>query len=120
MSKDITPVEVPVLVIVFNRPRLTRKLMQRLKKFKIKKLYVFADGPREGNPDDQKKCKAVRKIIEEDTDWSCELSSNFKEKNQGCGYGPAKAISWFFNNVESGIILEDDIISSYSFFPILS
>jgi len=117
MTKNYDPIEVPVLIIVFNRPGLTKKLVQRLKKFDIKNLHVFADGPRQEHPQDQNKCEKVRNIIESDIDWDCELSVNFQDQNLGCGYGPVEAITWFFNQVESGIILEDDIKPSYSFFP---
>ena len=34
----------------------------------------------------------------------------------GCGKAVSKAISWFFNEVEKGIILEDDCLPSRSFF----
>ena len=117
MPKKLTPIEVPVLVIIFNRPELTKKLIARLKLYKIKNLYVFADGPREDHSGDLKKCYAVREIIKNEIDWKCDLTLNFKEENLGCGYGPAEAITWFFNNVPYGIILEDDIKPSYSFFP---
>ncbi len=36
----------PVLIIIFKRPDLTRKLIDRLKQSKITELYVVADGLR--------------------------------------------------------------------------
>lgn len=50
-------------------------------------------------------------------DWDCQVTTRFMSENQGCKYGPAGAISWFFEHVESGIILEDDCHPVLSFFP---
>ena len=35
----------------------------------------------------------------------------------GCGAAVSGAITWFFENVEAGIILEDDCLADPSFFP---
>ena len=37
--------------------------------------------------------------------------------NQGCRLGVSRAITWFFEQVEEGIILEDDCIPHPDFFP---
>jgi hypothetical protein len=37
--------------------------------------------------------------------------------NQGCRLGVSRAISWFFEQVEEGIILEDDCVPHPDFFP---
>ena len=34
----------------------------------------------------------------------------------GCGHAVSEAITWFFKNVEEGIVLEDDILPDISFF----
>ena len=41
---------IPILLIVFNRPELTKKLIKSLRLLKPKKIYIVADGPR--NTDD--------------------------------------------------------------------
>jgi len=71
------------------------------------RLYIAADGPRENRPDEAAKCAAVRdcaKLV----DWPCEVKTLFSPKNNGCQMGPVTAITWFFENEESGIVLEDD------------
>ena len=40
----------------------------------------------------------------------------YTEKKSGCRYAVSQAISWFFDNEEMGIILEDDCLPSQSFF----
>lgn len=105
----------PVLFIVFNRVQTTQQVFDRIKQVQPKYLFVAADGPRPDKPDDIQKCADTRKIIEQ-IDWDCELKTLFREENRGCGYGPAEAITWFFEHVEYGIILEDDCLPSLSFF----
>ncbi len=106
----------PTLLITFNRPEHTRKVLEEVKKQQPEKLFVFQDGAREGNVKDAEKCKAVQETIKKLVDWNCELHTNFSEKNLGCGKGPATAITWFFENVEEGIILEDDCLPHPDFF----
>jgi hypothetical protein len=76
---------------------------------------VAADGPREDHPGDKEKCDQTRKIIDQ-VDWDCEIKTLFRSKNLGCKYAVSEAINWFFENVEQGIILEDDCLPDQSFF----
>ena len=105
----------PVLLIIFNRPDTTRQVFEVIRQIKPKFLFVAADGPRPGREDDIEKCKAARKII--NVDWECELITLYRNENLGCGKGPVDAISWFFKNIDQGIILEDDVLPHHSFFP---
>jgi len=107
--------ETPILFIIFNRPDTTQKVFNLIKKIKPKYLYVSADGPRENNSNDIERCKFAREIIL-GVDWHCELKTFFREQNRGCGRGPAEAITWFFKQVEEGIILEDDCVPHPEFF----
>ena len=108
--------ETPILFIIFNRPSATQKVFDEIKKVKPMYLFVAADGPREGEKDDKERCQETRDILKQ-IDWSCELKTLFRDTNFGCGYGVSKAITWFFDNVEEGIILEDDYAPDQSFFP---
>lgn len=105
----------PVLLIIFNRKDNTQKVFDQIKKVKPKHFFIAADGPRTNRPDDAQKCAETRQIIEQ-IDWECELKTLFRDENRGCGYGPAEAITWFFEHVEEGIILEDDCWAETSFF----
>jgi hypothetical protein len=106
--------ETPILLIIFNRPETTRRVFEVIRQQKPMHFYVAADGPRHDRNDDIEKCKAAREVI--NVDWECEFQTLYRTENRGCGHGPAEAITWFFNNVEQGIILEDDIIPDTSFF----
>src|SRR3989344_213807 len=105
----------PILFIIFNRPATTRRVFDEIKKIKPKQFFIAADGPRLDNPEDTKNCQLTRDVVK-DIDWSCEVKTLFRDKNLGCGPGPVTAINWFFDNVEEGIILEDDCLPDQSFF----
>lgn len=111
------PFDVPILLLIFKREESALKVVDEIRKQQPKYLYIAADGPREGNDDDIEKCKKTRQAVINAIDWDCNVKTYFRDQNRGCGYAPAEAITWFFESVEMGIILEDDIIPSQSFFP---
>lgn len=106
---------VPILLVVFNRPETTRRVFDEIRKQKPASLFIAADGPRPNRPDDATKCAEVRKIVS-DIDWPCEVKTLFREKNLGFIQAEKLAFDWFFENVEEGIILEDDQLPHPSFF----
>lgn len=105
----------PVLFMIFNRPDTTARVFEEIRRAKPKYLFVAADGPRIDRKDDIEKCAETRRIATT-IDWPCETKFLFREKNRGCGIAPAENITWFFENVEQGIILEDDCLPHPSFF----
>jgi hypothetical protein len=109
------PLSTPVLFLIFNRPETTKKVFNEIKKAKPSQLFVAADGPRADKPGEKGKCEQARKIIEQ-IDWECEVKTLFRDKNLGCKLAVSSAIDWFFENVEEGIILEDDCLPAQSFF----
>lgn len=106
----------PILLITFNRPDHTRRVLTEILKQEPLDLYVSQDGAREGNENDRIKCQEVREVVNELTSLhaiahpSFTLYTLYQPKNLGCGRGPYEAMTWFFKNVEYGIILEDDIL----------
>lgn len=106
----------PVLLIIFNRPELTALLLDRLKEVQPAYIYVAADGAREGNKMDEVRCRRTRELIDEKITWPCEIKKLYRDQNLGCGKAVSSAITWFFENVEQGIILEDDCFPNASFF----
>jgi hypothetical protein len=114
-QEAMKPFTTPVLFMIFNRPETTRKVMEAIRKVKPVKLYIVADGPRENVTADIEKCKNARAVASQ-IDWECTITKLFRDENFGCGKGPSSAISWFFDQEEEGIILEDDCVPSRSFF----
>lgn len=105
----------PILLIGFNRPDFMAAQIAAVREARPLKLYVAVDGPRPDRPDEAEKCRAVRECVKL-VDWPCEVKTLFREKNLGCKYGVSEAISWFFDNEEEGIVLEDDCRPSPDFF----
>ena len=108
--------DTPILFLIFNRPDLTEIVFKRIREVRPKYLFVAADGSREGNVSDQLKCKETRQVVLDLIDWDCEVKTLFREENLGCGLAVSQAITWFFEHVEMGIILEDDCYPGLSFF----
>ena len=108
--------ETPVALIVFNRPRLTRALFERVAAARPRKLLLIADGPRASRAGEAQLCAEVREIVSR-VDWPCEVQRNFAEENLGCRQRVISGLDWLFEQVEEAIILEDDILPDPSFFP---
>lgn len=110
------PLKTAVLFLVFNRLDTTKQVFQAIREAKPPRLYIAADGARESKEGEAEKVKAVRDYILQNIDWDCEVKTLFREKNLGCKIAVSSAITWFFENEEMGIILEDDCLPSQSFF----
>lgn len=107
----------PILLITFNRPAHTQKVLESILNAQPKDLYVFQDGAREGNENDNVKCAQVREVVDSMTkDSPVHLHTNYSSKNWGCGAGPMTGITWFFNQVERGIVMEDDCLPHPDFY----
>lgn len=109
------PLQVPVLLLIFNRPETTQQVFNTIRAARPTQLYVAADGPRRGFTEDQDQCDQARRIATA-VDWDCRLQTLFRDRNLGCGPAVSSAISWFFDGVEEGIVLEDDCVPSASFY----
>ncbi len=105
----------PILILLFNRPKETKILINRLRNLKPSKIYISQDGPRKSLEKDTILCESVKDLLK-DIDWDCEVKKKFNKINLGCRTSVSLALNWFFENEESGIILEDDCIPSNSFF----
>lgn len=106
-----------VLLIAFNRPENTQKVLNEILKSNPRIVYVSIDGPRNNNLNDKVNCQEVRDIVEKTLCNSLtKYKILFQEENLGCKMGVYSAISWFFKNETEGIILEDDTLPNSSFF----
>ncbi|GAB3279243.1 hemolytic protein HlpA [Larkinella harenae] len=106
----------PILFIIFNRVDLAKTVFDKIRAQRPVKLFIAADGPRPGIEMDRINCEVVRKYVLDSIDWECQVYKLFRETNLGCGRSVSSAISWFFDEVEEGIILEDDCVPNEHFF----
>jgi hypothetical protein len=106
---------IPVLFLGFNRPDLAARVLERLRECGVRRLYVALDAPRLDNPDDVELCRSMKSLVDA-VDWTDEKVLLERETNLGCGRAVSTAISWLFQHVDRGIILEDDCLPDPSFF----
>jgi len=106
----------PVLIVAFNRPGTTTRVLEALRLIKPARVFFAVDGPRADRQGEKEQVAAVRRLADT-IDWDCDVRTLFREKNLGCKTAVSEAITWFFDNVEAGIILEDDCVAHPSFFP---
>ncbi len=107
---------VPVLLIIFNRSDTALQVLSRLREARINKLYIYSDGPRKEKTEEKDILTEVQKIIIKAVDWPCTITTNFQVENEGPRLAIGHAINWFFEHEEEGIILEHDCVPSVSFF----
>jgi hypothetical protein len=105
----------PIVLIIFNRPCVTAKVFEAIRKVRPKQLLVIADGPRSDHKTDSEFCRAARAVIEK-VDWDCEVLENYSDINLGCKQRVSSGINWVFSMVNEAIILEDDCLPHPSFF----
>ena len=105
----------PVLLLIFNRPDTTRRVVEALRQARPEKLYIAADGPRPDRTGEKELCAQARAIALNAT-GDCRVRKLFRRSNLGCKRAVSSAISWFFTNEPEGIILEDDCLPGESFF----
>ncbi len=103
-------------MLAFNRPDTTAKVLQSLRVVHPDRVFFAVDGPRGGVEGERERVLEVQRLAES-IDWDCEVRTLFRNGNLGCKVAVSQAISWFFDSVEAGIVLEDDCIAHPSFFP---
>ena len=114
-TSDIAGLQVPVVLLMFNRPDYTRLVFQRVREVRPARLLVVADGARKDRPGEESLCQMTRDIIGE-VDWPCQVERNFSVENQGCGRRVSSGLDWVFSQVDEAIILEDDCLPDLTFF----
>ena len=106
--------DVPIIFIFFKRLETTKQVFETIKRHQPSKLLLVADGAR--NDDEQKQVDRVREYVESNIDWDCEVYKNYAPRNMGCKNRIISGLTWAFTEVESAIILEDDVVPNDSFF----
>ena len=109
---DNTP---PVLLIAYKRYLTTKLVFEEIRKAKPKKFFFAVDGPKKNVLGDAEKVAKVKSIVDL-VDWKCEVKVLFSETNRGSKVTESEAINFFFDNVDEGIVLEDDCLPNQSFF----
>ncbi len=110
-------IKIPVAIVVFNRLDCAQENLKAISVAAPPRLYVISDGPRDGVAGEAEKVNAVRKYIEDNVDWDCEIIKIYADKNMGCDKRSASGYNEVFAHEEMAILIEDDAIAASSFFP---
>jgi hypothetical protein len=105
----------PVAFFIFNRPDYTREVFAAIQAARPLRLYIVADGPRRGKPDDHAACAAARALVES-IDWPCTVVRQYASENLGAGRRISSGLDWVFRHETEAIVLEDDFVPHPDFF----
>jgi len=108
-------VDVPVAMLVFNRPAHTARVLDAVRAARPRTLFVIADGARPEKPGEAGAASAVRSLFD-GIDWPCEVVRVFSETNLGCRERIGSGITEVFRQTEACIFLEDDCLPHPTFF----
>lgn len=108
--------DTPVALILFRRPETLAAVFRAVAAARPRRLYLIADGPRPGRPDDAPAVAAARAVVKR-VDWPCEVTRLYAETNMGLRARVESGLSALFAAEERAIILEDDCVPDPSFFP---
>lgn len=113
---ELRMLKTPILFTIFNREDTASQVFAQIKAIKPQKLYIASDGPRQNKEKEAEIVEKIRKNILSAIDWKCEVKTLFRETNLGCKNALSSGITWFFEQEEEGIILEDDCVPHPTFF----
>lgn len=105
--------DTPILLMTYRRPENTNYILQLLKKFKQKNIFVFNDGLKNKShlKAHQETRNAILKFKKEN-----KIKLIFPNKNLTQKKNLPYALNFIFKNYDRAIILEDDCIPNKSFF----
>lgn len=110
--------QIPIVLIIFNRPSETMTIIESLRIVRPKTIIVLSDGPRLNNSTDLVSVCNSRAAVES-IDWECDLVKIYRETNFGCMRNIVVGLSEVFQQYESAIILEDDCKPNFDFFQFM-
>jgi hypothetical protein len=109
---------VPVLIIGWRRPDHARRVLEAVRRWQPTKLFLACDG---FNPDSPPETidgvLRTRAVFDEPLDWESDVQRRYADSNLGLWRAEQRAMDWFFEECEEGIILEDDCLPSPEFYP---
>lgn len=109
----------PVLLLAYNRPELTAQVLEQIRLYAPKRIYVSVDGAKSGDLENQKLVAETKDVISSYLTWDCEVIELYNPENTGCRTTVRSAIDYFFSRESEGIILEDDCVPHPDFFPFM-
>ncbi len=110
--------KVSVLLVTYRRPENAMRILESALGSGVKNFYVAIDGPKEGDFSNIKQVYE-RYLNNFHKSHEVKLKVWYRESNLGLAASMLTAIDWFFSEVDSGIILEDDLEVGREFFEFM-
>jgi hypothetical protein len=110
----------PILILAFRRPEELKRLLSIVRDEVDQKLYLFCDGiPLDSDVRVKSEIEEVHEIVRTEAKHNPLTNILISEIHLGCYRGVYSGVSWFFQNEDKGIILEDDLILNVDILPII-
>ena len=106
--------DIPVVLILFRRKDTLRAIMERIRQVQPQRIYLLSDEGR--NEHEKAQVRSVRRFVEDQIDWNCEVTKNYAEVNRGVYQNIGLGAKWVFEREQCAIFLEDDNLPEVSFF----
>ncbi len=111
-----TIADLPILLLIGSAASQTRCMIEALAAVKPTRLFIAADGPDLAYSGEAEHYQSARNQLEL-IDWPCEFQLLFPPVHRGRNAFIPQAVSWFFEHVEEGVIIEDCCAPAPDFFP---
>ena len=108
----------PVLITFFNRPNTLRRVLESVSARQDLEVYFASDGPR--NLEDRLNLDRCWELVDHYFPGTPNTRKLNRAANSGCRLAMTDNITWFFDLVDYGAILEDDCVPNSNFFKMQS
>jgi predicted SAM-dependent methyltransferase len=107
--------EIPVILVCYNRPVHTSKVLNALKEHNIQNLYIYSDAPKSER--DTEAVLQTREVIKS-IDWT-KPKAVYQSQNIGLAKSITSSVNDVFKEFDRLILLEDDCVPQKYFFDFM-
>lgn len=112
----------PIIVFAFNRPNALKNTIESLlnnREARESDLYVFVDGARNNQMDEDKVVHQVHEYVKKINGFKS-LHYTFSDTNKGLGNSIIQGVTHIINQYGKAIVLEDDLVFSTNFLSFMN
>ena len=112
----------PIVIFAFNRPTALDRALSALKvnpEAIDSDIYIFIDGPREGNDDDRIKIDKIHALLNNIQGFRS-VTTKFSNHNQGLGPSIISGVSEIISKYGKTIVMEDDLVVQANFLKFMN
>jgi hypothetical protein len=99
----------PLLLLGYNRPEKTVRLINELRPLRPSTILFSVDGPKVGNDTDEFKVKEVQRAVGL-IDWKCDIDTRFRTENLGLRKAVVDSVNWAIDRFGCVTVIEDDAL----------